>query len=85
LCISDYESDGTPHHWSPTAQNGPNTGLFQIDERTWDPRVNPRARAVVGDVDWSRMHEPLYNARVARRIVLHSGWAPWATRTLCGA
>jgi hypothetical protein len=85
LCIADYESDGTPHHWSPAAQNGSNTGLFQVDERTWNPALNPRARPIVGNVVWSRMHEALYNARVALRIWLHSGWAPWSTRGLCGA
>jgi hypothetical protein len=93
LCIADRESDGTPHHWSPAAQNGSNTGLFEIDERTWDPARNPRALAVVGRISWSRMHEAAYNAMVARRIYLYergtrrdgNGWWPWSTRGLCGA
>jgi hypothetical protein len=85
LCISDYESDGTPHHWTPAARNGSNTGLFQIDRNTWDWRINPAAVPVVGRLDWGRMLEPLYNARAARLIYLHSGWRPWSTRGLCGA
>jgi hypothetical protein len=78
-------------HWSPAAQNGSNTGLFQVDQRTWDPALNPRARPIVGNVVWSRMHEPLYNAKVARRIYLYqrrggsNPWGPWSTRGLCGA
>jgi hypothetical protein len=93
LCIADRESDGTPHHWSPAAQNGSNTGLFEIDERTWDPARNPRALPIVGRISWSRMHEAAYNAMVARRIYLYergtrrdgNGWWPWSTRGLCGA
>lgn len=85
LCISDHESDGTPHHWTPTATNGSNTGLFQIDRNTWDWRINPRAIPIVGRLDWSRMLDPLYNARAARLIYRHSGWLPWSTRGLCGA
>lgn len=85
LCISDHESDGTPNHWTPTAMNGSNTGLFQVDRRTWDWRINPRAIPIVGRLDWSRMLDALYNARAARKIYLHSGWGPWSTRGLCGA
>jgi hypothetical protein len=93
LCIADRESDGTRHHWSPAAQNGSNTGLFQVDERTWDPARNPPALAVVGRISWSRMHEAAYNAMVARRIYLYergtrrdgNGWRPWSIRGLCGA
>lgn len=91
LCISDHESDGTPHHWNPAAQNGSNTGLFQIDQRTWDPSRNPRALPIVGRISWSRMHEPAYNAMVARRIYLYerargrNPWGPWTTRGYCGA
>lgn len=91
LCISDHESDGTPHHWNPAGMNGSNTGLFQIDQRTWDPARNPRALPVVGLISWARMLEPAYNAMVARRIYLYeqsrdsNPWAPWSTRGLCGA
>ena len=93
LCISDHESDGTPHHWTARALNGQNTGLFQISKGTWDWRLNARALPIVGRLDWARMLEPLYNARVARSIYLHErrtrwdrdGWAPWSTRGLCGA
>lgn len=93
LCVADHESDGQPHHWSPGAQNGSNTGLFQIDRDTWDPSRNPRALPIVGRVDWSRMREAAYNARVAHRIYLYerrtrrdaNGWHPWTTRGLCGA
>ena len=86
LCIATAES----HLW-PGAQNGSNTGLFQIDENTWDWRVNPRAVAIVGRLDWSRMHDAAYNAHAARRIYLYArrttgnGWSPWSTRGLCGA
>lgn len=93
LCIADFESSGTRHHWNPWAQNGSNTGLFQIDERTWNPARNPRALPIVGPIDWRRMHQALYNARVARSIYLYerrtrrdtNGWFPWSTRGLCGA
>jgi hypothetical protein len=91
LCIGDHESDGTPNHFTPWALNGSNTGLFQLDRRTWDPTVNPAARPIVGDVDWSRMLEPAYNAMVARRVYLHDrartgdGWIEWTTRVYCGA
>jgi hypothetical protein len=91
LCIADHESDGTPNHFTPTAQNGTNTGLFQIDEATWDPARNPRAIAVVGHIVWARMHEALYNAKVARRIYLYEKragrdpWGPWSTRIFCNA
>lgn len=95
LCISDHESDGTPNHWNPAGQNGSNTGLFQVDERTWDWRMRSgsgvaAAIAVVGRVNWSRMHDPAYNARVARRIWLwdrargNSPWNQWSTRRGCG-
>jgi len=93
LCVADYESDGTRHHFNPHGQNGLNTGLFEIDERTWNPARNRRALPIVGRIDWRRMHEALYNARVARSIYLyerhgrrdHNGWWPWSTRGLCGA
>lgn len=85
LCIADYESDGTRRHWSPGAQNGSNTGLFQIDRNTWDWHYNRYAIPVVGRLDWSRMHDALYNARAARRIVrYYHGWSQWSTRGLCG-
>jgi len=90
VCIADHESDGTPHHFTPTARNGSNTGLFQIDRLTWDPRLNPRAIAVVGRIDWNRMLDAAYNSAVARRIYLydrrrgHDPWSQWSTRTLCG-
>lgn len=91
LCIAAYESTGRPGHFNPAAMNGQNTGLFQIARGTWDPTVNPRARAIVGNVVWSRMLEPAYNAAVARRIYLYeqragvNPWGPWSTRSLCGA
>lgn len=91
LCISDHESDGTPRHWNPAGMNGSNTGLFQIDQRTWNPARNPRALPVVGAISWARMLEPAYNAMVARRIYLYerrggnNPWFPWSTRGLCGA
>lgn len=90
-CVADHESDGTPHHFTAVAMNGSNTGLFQIDERTWNPAVNPRALPIVGAISWGRMLEPAYNAMVARRIYLYArrttgnGWGPWSTRHLCGA
>ena len=86
VCIATAES-----HLNPWAQNGSNTGLFEIDENTWDWRVNPRAIPIVGRLDWSRMHQALYTARAARRIYLYArrttgdGWSPWSTRGLCGA
>lgn len=84
-CIADHESDGIPGHYNPRALNGSNTGLFQIDRRTWDWRLNPAAVPIVGRLDWSRMLEPGYNARAARLIFLRYGWTPWTTRSLCGA
>ncbi len=85
-CIAWHESTD-----NPSAQNGTNTGLFQIDENTWDWRTNPAAIPIVGRLDWSRMHEAAYNARAARRIYLYArrttgnGWSPWSTASLCGA
>jgi hypothetical protein len=90
LCIADYESDGTPHHWDPAGRNGSMTGLFQIDQYTWDPDYNSRARPIVGNIDWDRMMEPAYNAMVAKRIynycarMGYNPWFSWATRSICG-
>lgn len=89
-CIARYESTGG-WGYRPAALNGQNTGLFQIARGTWDPTLNHAALAVVGPIRWSRMLEPLYNARVARSIYLYekrhgrNPWAPWSTRGDCGA
>lgn len=96
LCVAGLESTGVPGHYDPAAQNGSNTGLFQIDERTWDWRARTGyyrrlVIRIVGRLDWRRMHEALYNARAARRLYLYerrqfrNGWLPWTTRELCGA
>lgn len=90
-CIADHESDGTPGHYTATAMNGSNTGLFQIDEHTWNPARNPRALPIVGPINWAWMLDPVYNAMVARRIYLYerakhrNPWGPWTTRGYCNA
>lgn len=79
-CIAYAES-----RYKPRADNGISYGLFQIHQGTWDWKRNRRAVPVVGKVDWKRIYEPAYNARVARRIYLHAGgWGPWVTRGGCG-
>lgn len=86
LCIAARESTGTPGRFDPGSDNGISFGLFAIHQRTWDWRYNPRAIPVVGKVDWRRIYEPAYNARIARLIYDNAhGWRPWSTRGMCGA
>lgn len=94
-CIARYESTGG-WGYRPTATNGSNTGLFEIDKRTWDwQERSGSGRAIVvsivGRLDWSRMLDATYNTRAARLIYLYekkrygNGWLPWSTRGDCGA
>ncbi len=68
-CIAQHESTLDPHAVSP---GGGNYGLWQINKvHRW--------------VDWSRIYDPVYNARCAFRIS-HGGrdWSAWATHGECG-
>lgn len=86
LCIAALESTGTRGVFNPAADNGISYGLFQIHQRTWDWKYNPRAIPVVGKLDWRRIYEAAYNARAARRIYDNAhGWGPWDTKRACGA
>jgi integrase len=61
LCIADYESDGTPHHWNPgRARTGRTPASSRSTSSTWDSRAQParapdRRTASPG----ARMHEAL--------------------------
>lgn len=81
VCVARHEST-----FRPWVSNGEQDGIFQLARGTWDPAVNPAARPIVGDVDWSRIFQPAYNAMVAFRIWKHSGWLPaWnADAEACG-
>lgn len=70
-CVAFHESSD-----DPTKSNGTQVGLFEIAKYVWDPQYNPKARAIVGNIDWSKMKNANYNAMVASRIWKHSGWLP---------
>lgn len=86
VCVAEHESSGPAGLLRPSAVNGGQVGLFEIDGPTWDPQRNPRALPIVGLITWSRMFDAAYNAMVAFRIWRHSGWLPawtadkWACR-----
>lgn len=85
LCVADYESDGTPHHWTVGARNGPHVGLFQISY-VWHRRLGETFAA------YARRESNVWvNVLHARRIYddakerWGNGWMPWSTRSLCSA
>ena len=63
----------------PSAYSRGNYGLFQIN---WSAHSY---------LDRSRLFEPVYNVKAARRIYNDAkrrhgnGWIPWAVRGMCGA
>lgn len=86
LCVARRESSGPAGVLRPNAVNGRQVGLFEIDEPTWDPALNPRALPIVGRVNFAQIFDPVVNTLVAFRIWQHSGWLPaWtADESACG-
>lgn len=86
LCVARRESSGSAGILRPTAFNGGQDGMFEIDSGTWNPAVNPRALPIVGHINWAGIFDPVINTLVAFRIYLHSGWLPaWnADAEACG-
>jgi len=71
ICISYAESGHNPYAANRRDHYGGSYGAMQINasHRSW--------------VDFSRIYDPTYNARVAHRLYRSGGWRHWTTAYKC--
>ena len=71
VCISYAESGHNPYAANFSDGHGGSYGAFQMNgsHRYW--------------IDFSRIYDPKYNAKVARRLAHSGGWRNWTTYYKC--
>jgi hypothetical protein len=82
--VARCESKLNPYAVSRTGDHG----LWQLNKRTWDPAVNPRARPYwPRGKDWRHVYDPVVNSRVAYAISKRGTdfWTHWRWSSGCWA